>query len=107
MLKPSMRKYPMQSPENIRQMLDTCPSFVHSIPSTKTQPARKDLLTRHNVRRPIKRVAAIINRTTALGRFVHSAQELPFAGAHFWAGGGGTGWVVKEKADDEVVAFVY
>jgi hypothetical protein len=52
-------------------------------------------------------VAAIINRTTALGRFVHSAQELPFAGAHFWAGGGGTGWVVKEKADDEVVAFVY
>lgn len=88
-------------------MLDPRPPIISRVPRRKAQPAREDLLARHDIRRPVQRVAAVIDGAAALRRLVHRAQELPLRGAHLGTGSGGTRRVVEQEADDQVVAFVY
>jgi len=88
-------------------MLNPRAPLIHRIPSPQTQPTREDLLTSHNIRRPVQSMTAIINGTAAFRGFVDGAEELPFASSHFGTSGRGTGWVIKEEANYEVVAFVY
>ena len=52
-------------------------------------------------------MAAVIDRTTALRRFMHSAQELPLTGPHFRTSSCRTRRIVEQEADDKVVALVY
>lgn len=52
-------------------------------------------------------MTAVIDSTAALWRLVNGAEKLPFAGAHFRTGSCGTWWIVEEKSNDQVIAFVY
>lgn len=67
-------------------MLDACAPIIYRVSRSQAQSAWEYLLTGDNVRCPVKGVATVINRATALRRFVYSAQKLPLAGAHFGAG---------------------
>lgn len=52
-------------------------------------------------------MAAVINSTTALWRFVYRAEELPLTGSHFGACCGRTWGIVEQESDNEIVALVY
>lgn len=45
-------------------------------------------------------MTTVVNRTARLGRVVHGAEVLPFAGAHFWTGSSRTGRCLGEKGDN-------
>lgn len=87
-------------------MLDTSSTVIMGVAGSEAQTAGKDLLASDDVGGPVESMAAVVNRAATLGGLVHGAQELPFAGAHLRAGGGGAGRAVEEKAYDQVVALV-
>lgn len=68
-----MRKDPVESPEDIRQMLYSGAFIIHHIPRRKAQAAGEDLLARDYVGRPVKRVATVIDRAAGFWRLMNGA----------------------------------
>jgi hypothetical protein len=81
-------------------MLHPLAPVLHPIPIPQAKPTGEYLLTSNNIRSPIERMTAIINRAARFRGLVYRAQELPFAGAHLGAGLRGAGRGVEEEADD-------
>jgi len=52
-------------------------------------------------------MAAVVDSTATLWRLVYSTEKLPLASSHLWAGLRRTWWIIEQKANNQVVAFIY